>query len=556
MIMRAILILLISVIGINCSKSPGTTVVVPPPVTPAALSLTSLTIDGRAAQTSYRDVHVSPSIFFKFSTALNRSSVENSITFKENSGAPVNYTIAYDNDSSFVLKPALPLSFLTKYLLSVSAGLKSAAGASLSASSEISLITALDSSDKFARVTDDALLDVIEQQTLKYFTDFAHPVSGMARERNTSGDIVTTGGTGFGIMSIIAGIHQNFISRSDGLMQITKIVTFLKDKCSDYHGAFAHWINGATGATVPFSAKDDGADIVETAYLLAGLLCARQFFNGAGTDEIDLRNTINFLWNRVEWNWFRKNDQNILYWHWSPNFSWDMNFPVKGWNEALIVYILAASSNTDSIPRSVYDSGWAGYGTMRNGNVYYGHTLPLGPPLGGPLFFSHYSFLGINPKSLKDAYADYNMQTINHSKINYAYCVDDPKGYYGYSSICWGLTASDEQNGYSAHAPDNDNGTITPSAAISSLPYTPAESMAALKFFYYTLGDRIWKQYGFTDAFNLGTVWFADSFLAIDQGPEIVMIENYRTGLLWNLFMSCVEIKRGMRQMGFQSPNL
>ncbi|HEX7458413.1 MAG TPA: glucoamylase family protein, partial [Ginsengibacter sp.] len=168
-----------------------------------------------------------------------------------------------------------------------------------------------------------------------------------------------------------------------------------------------------------------------------------------------------------------------------------------------------------------------------------------------------YSFLGINPHDLTDAYANYFTQNTNHSLINYNYCVANPNNFYGYSSTDWGLTASDDDiSGYNAHAPDNDDGVITPSAAISSLPYTPTQSMNALKFFYYTLGDKLWKQYGFVDAFNLKDLWFADSFLAIDQGPQIVMIENYRSGLLWNLFMSCPEVKRGMKQLGFQSPNL
>jgi hypothetical protein len=258
----------------------------------------------------------------------------------------------------------------------------------------------------------------------------------------------------------------------------------------------------------------------------------------------------------VDWNWFRQNGQNTLYWHWSPDFNWSGNQQISGWNEALITYVLAASANVDSIPKAVYDNGWARNGNIKNGNLFYGIQLPLGPDLGGPLFFAHYSFMGINPNNLSDAYANYWTQNVAHSKINFSYCVANPGHFNGYSNLCWGLTASDEENGYSAHAPDNDDGVISPAAAISSIPYTPTESMNALRFFYYTLGDRIWGQYGFVDAFNLSSPWFANSFLAIDQGPQIVMIENYRSGLLWNLFLSCPEIKRGMTNLGFQSPNL
>jgi hypothetical protein len=265
---------------------------------------------------------------------------------------------------------------------------------------------------------------------------------------------------------------------------------------------------------------------------------------------------INNLWNAVDWNWYRQNGQDILYWNWSPDYGWAVNVPVRGWSEALITYVLAASAPTDSVPRSAYDNGWARGGAMKNGKSFFGIPLPLGPDYGGPLFFAHYSFLGINPNGLSDAYASYWTQDTAHARINYLYCVNNPSQFNGYSAACWGLTASDEQGGYSAHAPQNDDGVISPTAAISSLPYTPVESMNALRFFYYKLGDKIWGQYGFADAFNLTNPWFDNDFLAIDQGPQIVMIENYRSGLLWNLFMSCPEIKTGMKKLGFQSPNL
>jgi hypothetical protein len=218
--------------------------------------------------------------------------------------------------------------------------------------------------------------------------------------------------------------------------------------------------------------------------------------------------------------------------------------------------VLAASSTTYPIPKIVYDNGWAQNGGMKNGNSYYGYTLPLGPPLGGPLFFEHYSFMGIDPNGLTDQYANYQTQTVNHTKINYEYCKANPKNYIGYSDESWGLTASDIPGGYAASSPTNDLGVIAPTAALSSFPYTPAESMKALKYFYYKLGDRLWGQYGFYDAFSLHQQWFANSTLAIDQGPIIVMIENYRSGLMWNLFMSCPEVKTGMKNLGFSSPHL
>jgi hypothetical protein len=258
----------------------------------------------------------------------------------------------------------------------------------------------------------------------------------------------------------------------------------------------------------------------------------------------------------VEWSWFRKNNQDVLYWHWNSDGGFNMNVQIWGWNECLITYVLAASSTTYAVPKSVYTNGWAGHPGFQNGASYFGYQLPLGESMGGPLFFEHYSFLGINPNGLSDAYANYTDQTKNHTLINYNYCKQNPKGYFGYSDSVWGLTASDIPNGYSASSPTNDLGVIAPTAAISSLPYTPSESMAALKFFYYVLGDKIWKQYGFTDAFSLKDLWFSNGYLAIDQGPIIVMIENYRSGLLWNLFTSCPEVKTGMKTLGFAAPFL
>jgi hypothetical protein len=307
---------------------------------------------------------------------------------------------------------------------------------------------------------------------------------------------------------------------------------------------------------IPFSQRDNGADLVETSYLMQGLLTARQYFDGVDAAETALRSDINALWNGVEWDWFRRGGENVLYWHWSPGYDWEMNHPIRGWNEALITYVLAASSPGHAVPKQVYDEGWALSGGMKNGATYFGEQLPLGPAQGGPLFFAHYSFLGINPNNLKDAYADYGAQTRAHTLINYKYCVANPKNFYGYSAQCWGLTASDDINGYMAHEPANDNGVISPTAALSSFPYTPEQSMQALHFFYYTLGDKLWKEYGFIDAFSLHHLWFANSFLAIDQGPIIIMIENHRSGLLWNLFMSCPEVKTGMRNLGFTSPYL
>ncbi|WP_242626719.1 glucoamylase family protein [Pseudobacter ginsenosidimutans] len=538
-----------------CSRS-GSSPDPDPPPTPVNFSFSYWTIDEKPALTTYYDVSRQPLIKFRLPAKIDKASASAAVSLTKHQGGTVPLNLTYEHsDSILVLQPTQQLNHYEKYFLEVASSLKSANGGHLQQPVQLQLVTSLDSSDKYPRITDEQLLSKVQEQTFRYFWDFAHPVSGLARERNTSGDIVTSGGSGFGIMAIVTAVHRNFITRAQALTRLQTIVAFLKN-AEKVHGAFPHWLNGATGKIIPFSAKDNGADLVETGYLMQGLLTARQFFNKPDAPEAVLRADINQLWEGVEWSWFRKNNQQELYWHYSADLQWEMNLPIQGWNECLITYVLAAGAPVHTIPKSVYDEGWARNGAMRNNNNYYGVKLPLGPAMGGPLFFSHYSFLGLDPRGLKDAYADYEEQVINHTKINYQYAINNPNHYFGYSDECWGLTASDIPGGYAASSPTNDLGVIAPTAALSSFPYTPSESMKALKFFYYVLGDKLFKEYGFADAFSLKDIWVADSFLAIDQGPIIIMIENYRSGLLWNLFMSCDEVKTGLQKLGFTHPGI
>jgi len=412
--------------------------------------------------------------------------------------------------------------------------------------------------DRPLDLSDQELLDLVQKQTFRYFWDFAHPVSKMSRERSNryfgyGDEVVTTGGTGFGIMSVIVAAEREWISRDTASKFLLTMVNFLLKKADSFHGVFPHWMDGATGKTIPFSRKDDGADLVETSYLFQGLLCARQYFNEYNKIETDLRDRIGWLWNDIEWDWFTKGGEDVLYWHWSPDNDWSMNYPIRGYNECLITYILAASAEQYPVSSSVYHRGWAQSNFFLNGKEFYGIKLPLGFDYGGPLFFTHYSFLGLDPRNLKDRYADYWQQNINHTLINREHCIRNPNKFKGYGADSWGLTASDTPGGYAAHSPIEDNGTISPTAALSAFPYTPEYSMQALKHFYYDLGDKIWTKYGFADAFNESENWVAESHLAIDQGPIIIMIENHRSGLLWKLFMSCPEIQEGLNKLGFQN---
>ncbi len=419
-----------------------------------------------------------------------------------------------------------------------------------SAQSEIAVSKVVTATVK--EMSDDALLDMVQRYTFRYFWDFAHPVSGLARERNASGETVTIGGSGFGVMAILVGIKRGFITREQGLNRLLQIVGFLQ-YADKFHGVFPHWMNGTTGKVIPFSQYDNGGDLVETAFLIQGLLAARQFFNQNNDYENALRIAITSIWEKVEWSHYSRNNSGVLYWHWSPNYGWQMNHQIRGFNETHIVYILGIAAPKFPVPASYYNSGWAKY-NYYSGLIWYGYQLATGPPRGGPLFFAHYSYLGFDPRNKRDFYANYFIRNKHHTLINRAYCIENPLGHPGYSNVSWGLTASDNPWGYLAHEPSStrDNGTISPTAALSSMPYTPAESMAALKHFYRNLGHRLWGPMGFYDAFNLKVNWFANSYLAIDQGPIICMIENYRSGLLWDMFMANPEIKPALDAIGFK----
>lgn len=519
---------------------------------PATLKILSATVSGKDLLSNgfVTDVDRNFPAVIKMDRPIDPATLSSAsvVVFKAGATAQLSYTLT-DSGKTINLAAISPLVHFEKYTLTITNQLKAADGAVFNGFTK-DFYTAIDSTPKFPVVSDEELLTLIEQQTFKYFWDFGHPVSGMARERNNSGEVVTTGGSGFGAMAILVGIHRNFITRQEGVDRLEKMVDFLTT-ADRFHGAWPHWLNGTTGAVIPFSVNDDGADLVETSYLMQGLLAVRQFLDPLNAQESGLISKINDLWDTVDWDWFTKGGQDVLYWHWSPDKEWIMNVQIKGYNEALITYILAAASPTHTIDADVYHNGWASNGAIVNGNSYYGFPLPVGPAYGGPLFFAHYSFLGFDPHNLQDQYANYWVQNVNHTEINRAYCIDNPKNYVGYSEQCWGLTASDNQAGYSAHSPTNDLGVIAPTAALSSFPYTPDHSMEALKFFYYTIGDKLWGPYGFYDAFNPTAGWYADSDLAIDEGPIIVMIENYRSGLLWDLFMSSPEVDVAMNKLGF-----
>lgn len=411
-------------------------------------------------------------------------------------------------------------------------------------------------------ISDDSLLTRVQYETFQYFWDNAEPTSGLAPERTHMDNIypqndkhvVTTGGSGFGLMAILVGIERGFITRQQGFERFNHIVHYL-DTAERFHGAWPHWLDGQTGKTKPFSPKDDGGDLVETAFLVQGLLTVREYFKDGSEEEKALAAKIDKLWREVEWSWYQ-NGKDVLYWHWSPKHNWEMNFPVGGYNECLIMYVLAAASPTYPISPDAYHKGWARNGEIKTDRKFYDLETVLdhyehSDDAVGPLFWAHYSYLGLDPRNLKDQYGDYWLLNKNHALIHYRYCVDNPKGYEGYGENCWGLTSSYSMKGYAGHQPDGDLGVISPTAALSSFPYTPEESMKFLKFMYAPERDSLIGTYGPYDAFSFSSNWYLPRYLAIDQGPIPVMIENHRTGLLWKLFMGAPEVQEGLKKLGF-----
>ncbi len=422
------------------------------------------------------------------------------------------------------------------------------------------------------RLSGEELLDMVQEGCFRYYWDAAHPVAGLAPEI-LPGDpnLIATGGNGFGIMALLVAAERGFVTRAQAAERMARIVRFLA-AADRFHGAWPHFLDGRTGRVIAFFGKyDNGGDLVETSFLMQGLLAARQYFDRAGVGdavEAEIRETITRLWHEVDWAWYRQTpESDVLYWHWSPDHAFHIGHPLIGWNETMMVYLLAVASPTHGVPGELYHTGWAGQSERHvryrqgwgrttdgdhyiNGRSYRGHRLDVGVGNGSDLFFTHFSFLGFDPRGRRDRYANYFENNRAIARINHAYCVDNPRGWKGYGPECWGLSAGIHSGG-GRPLPRDDNGTINCMAALASFPYTPRESGAALRHFYRKLGPRIWGAYGFHDGFNATEAWYEEVYMALNQGPIVVMIENHRTGLVWNKFMANPEIPAALGRIGF-----
>ena len=433
------------------------------------------------------------------------------------------------------------------------------------------------------RADTEGLLTWIQKCHFEYMWSGARPNSGLARVRyftdNPSHDenTLTIGACGFGIMGLIVGIERGFITREQGLARFEKIISFL-EKADRWHGMYSHWIDDRTGKTIAFAGsggEDDGADIVETSFLTAGLLCVRQYLKDGTDREKAIAERIDVIWRAMEWDWFAANDNrhstdanidpkdDCLLWHWSPTVGFKKNFHLEGYNECLLPYILAAASPafslSDEQAKASYKNGWSRKGGIVNNGSRYGVPFLVKHNSGvnevGPMFWVAFSYAGLCLEGYKDENGiDYHKAIGNHALIQYQYCLDNPKKWKTYSENCWGLSAGYTSNittDYQAMRTNNDVGVITSNAALIAMPYTPVQSIAAAKHYFWDI-PGLMGPWGFWDAYS-DSEGVITRYLANNQCPVAPLIENYRTGLLWNLFMSSPEIKIGLQKLGFVS---
>ena len=417
--------------------------------------------------------------------------------------------------------------------------------------------------------TDDELMTMVQEASFRYYWEAGHPAAGLAPEV-LPGDtnLLALGGSGFGVMALLAGAERGFKTREAVAERVLKIVRFLA-RADRFHGVWPHFLNGDTGKVIPFFGKyDNGGDLVETAFMIQGLLAARQYFDRDTAAEREIRDTVTRLWREVEWSWYRQTpDSDVLYWHWSPDYGFYINHPLIGWNETMIIYLLAIASPTHPVPAEMYYTGWAGTSDRHvryreswsrttvgnryaNGNTFYGIKLDVGVGNGSDLFFTHFSFMGFDPRGIRDRYTNYFDNNRAIALISHAYSIENPRGFLGYGDDTWGLSAGIYSGG-GRPLPRDDNGTINVMASLASMPYTPEESLAALKHYYRDLGAKVWGIYGFHDGFNETQNWFDEVYMALNQAPTTVMIENHRTGLIWDLFMANPEIQPALDAIGF-----
>ena len=401
--------------------------------------------------------------------------------------------------------------------------------------------------------SNDEFLDYVQETSFDYFWYCANPSNGLVPDRSATGSACSIAAVGFGLTAIGIGVDHGWITRTQGVARmLTTLNTFLQGPQGPgttgtigYQGWFYHFLdmNSAVRANSELSS-------IDTVLLLAGILYAKQYFNRTSADEASIRTMADAIFNRVNWT-FMSQGTNAVAMGWQPTSGFTGYGNWIGYNEAMILYCLGLGTATNPLPASAWNRWTSGY----TWGTYYGQTYVSFPPL----FGYEYSHCWMDFRHIADSYMNsHNSTYFENSRraalAQVAYCSTAP--HVGYSSTVWGLTACDgpPPTGYAARGLPPvglDDGTIAPTAAGGAMPFTPEYSLPTLLAFYNRFRIHIWTSYGFRDSFNLGQSWYDTDELGIDQGPIVIMIENYRTQKVWQLFMQNAEVQRGLQRAGF-----
>jgi len=406
-----------------------------------------------------------------------------------------------------------------------------------------------------AVLNDSLFLDLLQRTAFDFFWNEANPNNGLIKDRDTPNAACSIASVGFGLTAIGVAIDRAWITREAGRDRVlTTLNTFWQQPQGremsgtiGYKGLFYHFLDMNTG----LRAWNSELSSIDTALLLAGIIYAKQYFTERHEDALRIRQLADSIYYRIDWDWMRNYQPNITL-GWFPDKGF-INAWWRGYNEAMIMCILALGSPTHPVPATTWTAWNSGYSWQTHYNYDYVNFPPL--------FGHQFSHCWIDFRQIQDAYMrqrgiDYFENSRRATLAQRAYCIANPGNFKGYGENVWGLTACDGHNGYKARgAPpaQNDDGTIAPTAATSSMPFTPEVSLAAAKHLYETYRQSIWTQYGFCDAFNLTVNWWAPGVIGIDEGPIVLMLENFRSQKIWQLFMQNPDIQRGLQRAGFET---
>lgn len=417
----------------------------------------------------------------------------------------------------------------------------------------------------------DRFVDDLKEKTFTYFWEVVDSTTWQTDDRYPTRNFTSIASTGFALPVYIIGIHNEYITREEGALRVLNVLEWLwnapqgddAEGVTGYRGFYYHFLNYGTGTRF----KQVELSTIDTALLMAGILTAQSYFDGQNRVESRIRELADSLYKRVEWDWAMNGNSTMsMGWHPESGF---IEAQWKGYNEAMILLILALGSPDHAIPEDSWDTWTSTY----NWADFYGYEHVNF----GPLFGHQYSHMFVDFRGIQDEYMrargiDYFENSRRATLANRAYCIDNPRNFKGYGENIWGLTASDGpanetraigdrtvrfRTYHARGAADgyiHDDGTIVPTAAGGSIPFAPEETLAALYTMKEKYGDQLYTKYGFLDAFNLTYKkdgWFNKDYIGIDQGPIIIQLENLQTGLIWSILKENEYIQKGLAKAGF-----